>query len=257
MSAAPRRLTLTAGEWAVLTDGRVGTAPGAFAPVAMTPEDRDGALASLARAAVVDAADGAPVPAVAAQLQLLRRPLLTLRLQISGRAGIRQGWFAVRSGVVAGVLTLADGRRELSLAPEVRLGPELARAVPAAGEVTGPWPAEQEPGDGMPLTGQLPLALLEDRPSPGSTPEELALAQELERRAAGSLSCLVLGRAGGGMAAGQVSWLATDTGWTGLRPRPDGSARRPVDLVPVEPADLGTWVTPTVAALLEGTDEQS
>nr|WP_275585397.1 ESX secretion-associated protein EspG [Blastococcus saxobsidens] len=238
-----------------MTDGRLGTAPGAFAPVATTPQERDGAVASLAgRRVVTDG--GAPVPAVAAQLEVLRRPLLTLRLEIGGRAGARQGWFAVGSGMVAGVLTLAGGRVELSLAPEVRLGAELARAVPGAAEVTGPWPADQEPGDGVPLTGQLPLALLEDRPAPGSTPEELALAQELERRTAGSLSCLVLGRAGAGLGAGQVSWLATDAGWLGLRPRPDGSARRPVDLVPVEPADLGTWVAPTVAALLEGTDEQ-
>ena len=257
VSAAPRRLTLTAGEWAVLTEGRLGSVPGAFAPVALTPEHRDGALASLLGEQVVVAADGAPVPAVAAQLEVLRRPLLTLRLEIGGRAGARQGWFAVGAGMVAGVLTLGGGRTELSLAPEVRLGQELARAVPEAGAVTGPWPDHREPSGGVPLTGQLPLALLEDRPSPGSTPEELGLAQELERRTAGSLSCLVLGRTGSGLGAGQVSWLATDAGWIGLRPRPDGSARRPVDLVPVEPADLGTWVAPTVAALLEASVGQS
>ena len=43
----------------------------------------------------------------------------------------------------------------------------------------------------------------------------------------------------------------------GLRPRLDGSPRQMVDLVPVQPADLGTWLAPTVAALLEGSDEQS
>jgi hypothetical protein len=32
----------------------------------------------------------------------------------------------------------------------------------------------------------------------------------------------------------------------------DVSRRRLVDVVPVEPTDLGTWVAPTVAALLEG-----
>ena len=256
MSAAPRRLALTAGEWAVLTGSRLETAPGAFAPGTITPEERDGAVASLTRVQVV-AADGEPVPAVAAQLEVLRRPLLTLRLDVSGRAGDRQGWFAVGSGMVAGVLTLPGSRFELSLAPEVRLGTELARAVPGAAEVTGPWPAGHERGDGAPLTGQLPLALLEDAPTSGTSPEELALAQELDRRTAGSLSCLVIGRTGSGLGAGQVSWLATDAGWIGLRPRSDGSARRPVDLVPVEPADLGTWVAPTVAALLEASVDQS
>ena len=256
MSAAPRRLTLTAAEWTVLTGGRLETAPGAFAAGTVPPEDRDGAVASLTRDQVL-AADGEPVPAVAAQLEVLRRPLFTLRVEISGRAGSRHGWFAVGAGMVAGVLTLPGSRIELSLAPEVRLGTELARAVPGAAEVTGPWPAGHERGDGAPLTGQLPLALLEDAPTTGTSPEEQALAQELERRTAGSLSCLVLGRTGSGLGAGQVSWLATGAGWIGLRPRPDGSARRPVDLVPVEPADLGTWVAPIVAALLEAPVDQS
>jgi hypothetical protein len=52
-----------------------------------------------------------------------------------------------------------------------------------------------------------------------------------------------------------VSWLATDGGWVGLRPLPDGSPRRLVDVVPVQPTDLGTWVAPAVAALLEASDE--
>lgn len=255
VSAAPRRLTLAADEWAVLTHGRVGAAPRAFAPATITPAERNRALGSLVRGQVVEA-DGAPVPVVAAQLDVLSRPLFTLLLEISGRAEARQGWFAVGAGMVAGVLLLPGGRTELSLAPEVRLGAELGRAVPGVGDVTGPWPADPGPRDGLPLSGQLPLALLQDRPSPGSTPEELAVTRQLERRTAGSLSCLVLGRAGGGPVAGQVSWLATDTGWIGLRPRPGGSARRPVDLVPVQPADLGVWVGPTVAALLEATDEQ-
>ena len=83
------------------------------------------------------------------------------------------------------------------------------------------------------------------------SPDEAALAEELLRRTAGSLSCLVLGRAGSAVGAGQVSWLATDGGWVGLRPVLDGSPRRLVDVVPVQPADLGTWVAPAVAALLE------
>ena len=154
------------------------------------------------------------------------------------------------------MLTLPAGGVELSLAAAVRLGAELARAVPEAAAVTGPWPAGEEPADRVPLTGRVPLALLEDRPEPEASDDEVALVRELERRTGGSLGCLVLGRTGPDPTAGQVSWLATDAGWVGLRPRPDGSSRRMVDLVPVEPADLGTWVAPTVAALLGGDDDQ-
>ncbi|RBY94816.1 hypothetical protein DQ244_06020 [Blastococcus sp. TBT05-19] len=259
MSAAPRRLTLTAAEWSVLVTDRLVDPPPAFAPVPVSPADRDGAVASLTEARVVGAADGGtaqPVPPVAADLAVLSSPLLTVRMEVSGRAGERQGWFALGPGVVVGVLTTPDGGVELSLAPAVRLGAELARAVPEAPEVTGPWPPEEEASDGVPLTGRVPLALLEDRPLPGAADEDLALVRELERRTAGSLSCLVLGRVGTDVGAGQVSWLATDAGWVGLRPRLDGSPRRTVDLVPVEPADLGTWVAPTVAALLEADDER-
>lgn len=256
VTAAPRRLTLTAGEWAVLAAGRLGTTPPAFAPASLTARNRDGAIAALVRARVVVAPGGArvePVPAVAAQLAVLRRPVVTLRLDITGRAGTRQGWFAVGAGMVAGVLTLPGGRIELSLAPEVRLGTELVRVVPPAAALPGRFPVDARPGDGGPLGGRLPLALLEE-PSAGATPDERALAGALERRTGGVLSCLVLGRAGTELRADRFSWLATGTGWVGVRPRPDGSPRRLVDLVPVEPAELATWVAPSVAALLAGTD---
>ncbi|WP_104522994.1 hypothetical protein [Blastococcus atacamensis] len=254
MSAAPRRLTLTASEWAVLVTDRLADPPPAFAPVPLTATDRDAAVTSLVAARVVVAPDGGSaerVPPVAADLAVLSRPLLTVRLDVRGRAGERQGWFALGSGVVVGVLTLPGGGVELSLAPAVRLGDELARAVPGAVEVAG-----LEPRDGAPITGRVPLALLEDRPSPGSSEDDVALVGELERRTSGSLSCLVLGQVGSAVGAGQVSWLATDAGWVGLRPLLDGSPVRRVDLVPVEPADLGTWVAPTVAALLEAPDER-
>jgi hypothetical protein len=183
--------------------------------------------------------------------------VLSVRLDVTGRAGARSAWFAVGTGFVAGVLTLPGGGVELSLAPAARLGAELARAVPDAVAVTGS--SEEPAGPEAVPCGRLPLGLLDDRATPpdGSpTADEAGLAEELRRRAAGSLSCLVLGRAGRSLAAGQVSWLATDGGWVGLRPLPDGSPRRLVDVVPVQPDDLGTWVAPAVAALLEASDEQ-
>lgn len=259
VSAEPRRLTLTSAEWSVIAADRLTDSPPAFAPACSGPVDRAGATASLVAAGVMVADDGTaavPVPSVAADLATLARPLLTIRLEVAGRAGDRQGWFALGAGVLVGVQTLADGGVELSLAPAARLGTELMRAVPAAATVTGHWPAGEEPGEGVSIAGRLPLALLEETPFPGAAAEERALAQELERRTTGSLSCLVTGRAGSAVGVGQVSWLATGAGWVGLRPRLDGATRRMVDLVPVEPSDLGTWVAPTVGALLGNADEQ-
>ncbi len=251
--AAARRLALTSAEWAVLVDGRLTDLPPGFAVPEVADARRDDAVASLVRREVLLPADGAgparPVPAVAGNLEVLRRPVVSVRLDVSGRAGARSAWFAVARRFVAGVLTLPGGGVDLSLAPDVGLGAELARAVPDAVAGAGT--------DAAP-SGRLPLGLLDDGawPSDGApAPGETALAEELRRRTAGSLSCLVLGRAGSSVGAGQVSWLATDGGWVGLRPLINGSPRRLVDVVPVQPTDLGTWVAPAVAALLEASDE--
>jgi hypothetical protein len=259
-----RRLTLTRAEWAVLADGwRIGLPPG-FAVAQVAVAERDEAVASLVGRGVLLPAEAegpvGPVPAVARTLEVLRRPVLSVRLDVAGRGGARHGWFAVGSGLVAGVLTLPGGGIELSLAPDVRLGGELARAVPDAAAVAGPGFPDEPAGTGAVPSGRLPLGLLDDVawPPAGGTepsPDEAALAEELLRRTAGSLSCLVLGRAGTAVGAGQVSWLATDGGWVGLRPVLDGSTGRLVDVLPVQPADLGTWVAPAVAALLEASDE--
>jgi hypothetical protein len=260
--AAARRLTLTSAEWAVLVDGRLTDLPPGFEVREVADVQRDDAVASLIRRDVLLAADGAgparPVPAVAGNLEVLRRPVLSVRLDVTGRAGVRSAWVAVATGFVAGVLTLPGGGFELSLAPDVRLGAELARAVPDAAAVTGPGLPGGSAGTDAAPSGRLPLGLLDDAawPSEGAAaPDEAALAEELRRRTAGSLSCLVLGRAGSSVGAGQVSWLATDGGWVGVRPLINGSPRRLVDVVPVQPTDLGTWLAPAVAALLEASDE--
>jgi hypothetical protein len=241
-----RRLVLTGAEWAVLVAGRLAAPAPGFAPAPVAPADEDAAAQALVtRGVATRTADGAPepVPPVAVNLDLLDRPLLTVRLDVTVRGGERHAWLAVGSGLLAAVVTLPGGRFELSMAPAVRLGTELARAVPDAA------------GSAAPLVGSLPLTLLGDAATDDAGPADVELAAALERRTLGSLSCLVLGRAGDALGAGQVSWLATDAGWLGLRPRLDGSSERVVDLVPVEPADLGTWVAPTVAGLLEAADE--
>ncbi|TYP88550.1 ESX secretion-associated protein EspG [Blastococcus xanthinilyticus] len=254
MSGGPsRRLVLGPAEWSVLTGDRLPAAPPAFRAGPVDGRAWDAAAATLARRGVLTADGAHPVPAVSADLALLRDPLLTVRLTVAGPGGERSGWFALGRGMVVVLLTLPGGSVELSVAPAVRLGAELARAVPAAAAVTGaPSGAEPE----RPPSGRLPLALLEEPSAEASDgPDETALAGELLRRAAGSLSALVLGRTGGAVAAGQVSWLATDGGWVGLRPLADGSARRLVDVVPVRPEELGAWVAPAVGALLEASDD--
>lgn len=251
-SAPARRLVLTAAEWAVLVEGRLGGLPPVFRPRPVGHAERDLAVAALIRRGVLRSRCGVaePVPAVAADLAVLHSPLLTVRLAVDGRGGARHGWFAVGAGGVVVVLTLPDGGVELSLAPAARLGAELSRAVPEAAVVTG-----SATGGGAPPAGVLPLHLLDAAPpgeqAPPPTAAEAALAGELLRRTAGSLSCLVLGRTGSSIGAGQVSWLATDGGWVGLRPRSATASPRLVEVVPVRPADLGVEIAPTVAALLE------
>lgn len=256
-----RRLALSGAEWAVLVEGRLTDLPPGFGPAPTAASAREAAVAALtARGVLRPQPTGAePVPAVTAQLAVLQRPLLTLQLEVTGAGGAMRGWFAVGAGVVVGVLTAPDGGVELSLAPAVQLGAELGRAVPEAGTVagTGPTGPAGDPLTGS-LTGRLPLALLQDPATPGVDAGLVALAADLERRTAGSLSCLVLGRTRQQrLGAGQVSWLATDAGWIGLRPRLDDAPDRQVDLVPVRPADLGGWVAPTVAALLEADDDHA
>ena len=253
-----RRLLLDAAEWALLGEDRLPTAPPGFSPGPLDDADRARAIAGLTRSGVLRPQGEQPVPAVAAQLAVLRRPLLTLRLDVDGRDGGLRGWFAVGDEVLVGVLTRPAGGVELSLSPAVRLGEELTRAVPDVTAVTGSAAVPSAGRAPLPLTGRLPLALLQDPAAPSPDAGSTALAAELAERTAGSLSCLVLGPAGDQqLGAGQVSWLATDAGWLGLRPVLDGSPERWVDLVPVTPPDLGAWVAPTVAALLEATDEQS
>ena len=259
-AARARRLVLTAAEWAALVTGRLADPPVVFAVAEAAPQQD--AVASLIRRGILLPASGAgpaePVPAVGTNLEVLRRPVLSVRLDVTGRGGARHGWFAVASGLTAGVLTLPAGGVELSLAPDLRLGDELARAVPVASAVLGTgFPTAPSGADAAPA-GRLPLALLDDLASPPGAapdPDEGALAEELLTRTGGSLSCLVLGRAGGSVGAWQVSWLATDAGWVGLRPVADGSPHRLVDVVPVQPADVGGWVAPSVAALLEDSDD--
>ncbi|MDT5039157.1 MAG: hypothetical protein QOE51_142 [Actinoplanes sp.] len=78
------------------------------------------------------------------------------------------------------------------------------------------------------------------------SPDQVVLAREVSRRTRGVLWSLVIGHAGGVTAVGQLVWLATDTGWVGLRPHP-AHGRRLVDSV----LDGGAGLTTLAAGFAE------
>jgi hypothetical protein len=166
-------------------------------------------------------------------------------------------------------LTLAGGGVELSMFPAAALGRELLRAVPesvsvSAGDRIGAALGGRAAG---PLAGRLPLAALGDVVEVHHvdreehtrafghveySDEELALAERAREETVGTLWALVTGRApDGGVLVGQVVWLRTAGGWVGLRPDPDGTDRRMVALVPVLRQNIGHWLAPFIAQVLE------
>jgi hypothetical protein len=52
---------------------------------------------------------------------------------------------------------------------------------------------------------------------------------------------------------GRVLWLASSSGWIGVRPVPDGTAARLVELLPSVPEDLPGWLAPMIATALDAT----
>jgi hypothetical protein len=48
-----------------------------------------------------------------------------------------------------------------------------------------------------------------------------------------------------------VVWLATEDGWVGLSPQPPVNGEPTVRLEAVDRTDLGVWVAPLIARLLD------
>lgn len=278
-AVAAHRLVLDSTEWAVLAV----TAGVALPPEFMADSIVDGPVRRAAAQRLIDRgvaevepdrADGGvrPVAAVAANLGVLAAPVVSLRVDVAVRGRTLRAVFTVRGALGASVVALADSAVELSMFPAVTLGRELLRAVadpadllPDEARIRAAL-AVMEPGGS--LTGRLPLAALRDvgeaapfdgarstvpAGAAGLTGAQADLAARVARQTSGTLRCLVTGRGqDGAVAAGQVVWLCTDDGWLGLRPDPDDTGRRMVTLEPVDRADLGVWVTPYVAAILDG-----
>ncbi|WP_412752113.1 ESX secretion-associated protein EspG [Krasilnikovia sp. M28-CT-15] len=261
-----RRLALSPVEFSVLVGAGHLVAPPGFDVRTLTAEETAAGVATLRTRGVCVPGDGATiqlVEAVAANVAVLAAATVTIQVEVSVRERGLRAVVAVAGSLGASLFTLADGAVELSLFPALGLGAELIRAVPAAerSEAVESRIAAALGGDGtdVRVTGRLPLAALEsvtEYVAPASTPVPLtdaqqALAAQVNRRTTGLMSCLVTGRIRGDLAVGQVVWLATDSGWLGLRPDPDPDGTRMVVITPVDRADIGAWVAEYVAEIVE------
>jgi hypothetical protein len=276
------RLVLTAAEIALLAGICSIELPPGFATAGQVDESalEQAALALASRGiAVVDSDDPfvyLPVPSIAANLSVLAWPLAAVRVEVSVHGRGLRAFYAVSGPLGASLFARGDGGVELSMFPAETLGRELIRAVPRPDElITTEGRVGAALGDaaGEPLVGRLPPAALGEydtarklagRDGPDGVPgslglstAEVALAERVADRTTGTLWCLVTGSGGDGLLVGQVVWLATDHGWVGLHPDPDGSGRRMVVLQPVVREDIGVWLAPHLGQILEATSERS
>ncbi len=275
---AARRLTLTGPQWTMLCRvAGVATPPG-FGPLADRTDDAASAphapfddvavvreLIDLGAVASVDRVH----PSVAANLAILARPAAAVRAEVSvGTAGQR-AVFAVRGSLGASLFAREGEGVELSMFSSTRLGYELIRCVPDATETPQSTNVDALWAGAAPVPGRLPLLVLGDQ-APGReqplrlTDAEAALARYLSAQTIGVLHCVAMGPAtpvpspgddGSAAPAGAVVWWLTNSGWVGLRPSPDGSGRRMVEVVPVRREELGSWLAPYLARILEVADE--
>lgn len=273
-SGAARRLTLSAAEFALLAEAGGVRLSSGFGPDADPGDDqrREAAVSLAGRGVLTEAGeDWAPVPAVAANLGVLAGPHVTLQAEVSvGERGTR-ALYALRGELAVSVFALADGAAELSMFPATSLGRELVRAVPPDEQLRAGYQRIDRilGGDGgsfRPLSGRLPLAALARHPvarpgagevePDGAAPVLDAAARELadrvHRDTVGAMRWLVSGATADGVAVGQVIWLATITGWVGLRPEPGAGGARDVVLRPARRTEIGAWLAPYVARILEG-----
>jgi hypothetical protein len=278
-SEEARRLILTADEWRVLCRSAGVHPPAGFGVDGEVPAAAlAGAERSLIDRGLLTAAEAEARrvhPSLLANLAVWAPPEVVVQVEVTVRyAGLRAA-YALRGPVGGSMLTLPDDGVELSMFPAAVLGMELVRAVPevpdggSRSRVTAVLDPAAEGAPADPVSGRLPLAALAEY-GPASTFQaaetvageleltgaEAALAAEVRRRTTGVLRCLMVGgaaatQAAGAVLAGQVVWLATDAGWVGLRPHPDGSGRRLVDLVPVRRQAIGSWLSPYLSRVLE------
>jgi hypothetical protein len=167
--------------------------------------------------------DGAVHPSVAAGLAATCAPRVGIAMSTS--SGGLAAAFGVRADLGGSLLRAAGSDVEVSAWPALQLGAELARTVP--------WLGRSD----LPVL-HLPVS-------------EIAAHPVLRATVAGVLRATVV--APGGV-VGQVTWLATASGWLALEPAEARSGVRWAQVRPVEPADLGAAVAPLVAAALTASE---
>lgn len=266
-SLAPRRLRLSAGEYAYLVDRLELSMPPGWEPA---PSERTGTEPEdLAQRGVLHG-DGdllAVHPSVAMNLRILAGPTVMLDTTATiGPSGLHS-LHALAGSLGASLFALDAGALELSLFAAADLGRELIRAVPSE-EDTEIGATLGNGHDGGPPQGQVPLAALRelgvaellrgaDPEAPAQVLDELGLpadeadlATEVARRTDGALVSQITARVADEVRTARVAWLHTDSGWSGIRPAPPRSDRPMVALEPVARADLGVWAAPYVSEAL-------
>lgn len=206
--------------------------PGFALDAVSTAADSGDALEALVQdgAAVLDPGGEWSVhPSVAGDLHVLAVPELAVIVR-AARPGLDvTACLAVSGPRGAGLLRTGDTAVQLSAFAATGLADELARVVPAP-----------VPGAARPTAEEVPLDQLLD-----------GTGSRLHGRVTGTLHATVVSGSGpdrAGGVVGSVEWVWDGAGWTGLQALPSRGGRPWVRLVPVEPADLGSWIAPLVAA---------
>jgi hypothetical protein len=158
-------------------------------------------------------------PSVAAGLAATCAPRLGVHL--SSTVGDLTAAFGIRDDLGGSLVRAGSSDVELAAWPALRLGEELARAIPVLG--ASPQPALH-----------LPAAEIADRP-------------ELRADVKGTLRATVVAPP---HVVGQVVWLATAAGWLSLAPAEVRAGVRWATVRPVDPEDIGSAVAALVAVAL-------
>jgi hypothetical protein len=252
VSLPPRRLVLSAVDFESLVRRTGVRLPPPFDTTDLCPDDA-----------------GAVIPSLAANLAVLARPELLVRLDADLTGGASRSVFAVAGQLGSSLFALADGAVELSMFTATGLGQELIRGIPDPPSTR--IRASLAPDDGEPDWAGRRLnraALAEYGPArrllgPAEAAAALGLAAadaelvaELTDRTQGTLRALVHGRPHGpdhGILVGQVVWVATDAGWFELAP----SDVDTIEVVPVTRERIGTRLAPMIAQVLAEVDDDA
>lgn len=214
-----------------------------------------------------EGSDGPPErvhPSVLANLAILARPRVLIRVEANLTSGRRLALLGLADELGATVVrTGGDGGVELSMFAARTLGHEIVRLVPTL-DLDEEDPTDQED----PRAG-------EDRQGPRTREatrvvvplDTLTVPSWMAREVTGELHVDTMAVAtppplppdagtdpGEPVALrGRVLWLAGSSGWIGVRPVPDGTATRPVELLRTVPEDLPGWLSPMIATALDAT----